>query len=307
VFTRATRTGAALAALSVLSLTLGACGSESLDTGGTTTSNAPSATAAVPTAAKDDALAAKVPEKIRTAGKLVDGTDGTYAPNEFVGDDGKTLEGMDIDLLNAVATTLGLTVEYNNAGFDTILLGVTSGKYDVAISSFTINDERKKQVNMVQYFNAGTSWAVAKGNPKKVDLNNVCGLTIAVQKGTVQVDDLNKRSKECTDAGKDAIKQVVEGSQAKATANLVSGKADAMLADSPITAYAIQQSNDALEGVGEMYDAAPYGIVVPKDQTEMADAISGALAKLKQDGVYDAILTKWGTQDGAVTDFPVNP
>jgi polar amino acid transport system substrate-binding protein len=73
--------------------------------------------------------------------------------------------------------------------FDSIILGVGSGKYDIGVSSFTINDERKA-ANMISYFKAGTQWVTQKGNPKKVDPNNACGLNIAVQKGTVQVDDL---------------------------------------------------------------------------------------------------------------------
>ena len=99
------------------------------------------------------------------------------------------------DRFNAVGKKFGVTVEYQPAGFDTIILGVTGGKYDVGVSSFTINDERKKKVNMVSYFNDGTQWVVAKGKPKKVDAENAFGLRIGVQKGTVQIDDLTARSK----------------------------------------------------------------------------------------------------------------
>src|SRR6185436_18661923 len=180
----------------------------------------------------------------------------------------------------------GLKAEFQNAGFDTIILGVTSGKYDVGVSSFTINDDRKKQVNMVSYFNAGTQWVVKNGNPKKVDPNNACGLSIGVQKGTVQIDDLTARSKKCTDAGKKAITQIVEQAQSKVTADLVSGKADAMLADSPVGLYAIKQTSGQLEALGTTYDAAPYGIVLPKSETAFAQAIAEALTSLDSSGDY---------------------
>ena len=298
-----------LAALTLTAAALVAtgCGSSSLDSGSGTASSAAASQSASSTATAqlDQALAAKVPADIKSKGTLVDGTDGSYAPNEFIGSDGKTMEGMDVDLLNAIATTLGLKVEYNNASFDTIILGVTGGKYDIAISSFTINDKRKQVVNMVQYFNAGTSWAAKAGT--QVDPNNACGKTISVQKGTVQVDDLTARSKKCTDAGKPAITQVVETDQSKAAADVISGKSDAMLADSPVTAYAIQQSGGQLAAVGDIYDAAPYGIVVDKKQTAFAQVLSDALTELKSNGVYDQILAKWGNQAGAVSSFPVNP
>ncbi|HEX2856833.1 MAG TPA: ABC transporter substrate-binding protein [Propionibacteriaceae bacterium] len=303
-----TRRLVAALTLTAAALVATGCGSSSLDSGsGSSSSAAASSSASGSTAAVtlDQALAAKVPADIKSKGTLADGTDGSYAPNEFIGADGKTMEGMDVDLLNAIATTLGLKVTYNNASFDTIILGVTSGKYDIAISSFTINDKRKQVVNMVQYFNAGTSWAAKAGT--QLDPNNACGKTISVQKGTVQVDDLTARSKKCTDAGNKPITQVVETDQSKAAADVISGKSDGMLADSPVTAYAIQQSNGQLVSVGSIYDAAPYGIVVDKKQTAFAQVLSDALAHLKSTGVYDQILAKWGNKAGAVSSFPVNP
>ena len=214
---------------------------------------------------------------------------------------------MDVDVFNAVAAKFGVKVEYVPATFDSIILGVSSGKYDVGLSSFTINDERKKQVNMVSYFNAGTQWVTQKGNPKKVDPDNACGLNIGVQKGTVQVDDITARSKKCTDAGKPAITQIVDGDQGKVTTAVIGGKADAMAADSPVGLYAVKQTGGQLEALGQIYDAAPYGIVVPKDQTAFAGAVADALKAISTDGTYKAALTKWGNESGAITSFAVNP
>ena len=293
-----------VAGLATAGLALSACGSDTLD--GSSTSST-SSTSSSSSASVDPALAAKLPEKIKSAGKIVVGSDASYAPNEFLDQDGKTVVGMDVDLFNAVAAKLGVKAEFQNAGFDTIILGVSSGKYDVGVSSFTINDERKKQVNMVSYFNAGTQWAVKAGNPKKVDPDNACGLNIGVQKGTVQIDDLTARSKKCTYAGKPAIKQIIDADQSKVTASVVSGKSDAMLADSPVGLYAVKQTGGQLEALGDIYDAAPYGFVVPKDQTDFAQAIADALKAMAADGSYKAALDKWGNDSGAISDFAVNP
>ncbi|HEY5182945.1 MAG TPA: ABC transporter substrate-binding protein, partial [Dermatophilaceae bacterium] len=256
---------------------------------------------------KEVSLADKLPAKIKAAGKIVVGVDATYAPNEFLAADGKTVEGMDVDLFNAVAQKFGVTVEWVPADFGSIILGVDSGKYDVGVSSFTINDKRKQQVNMVSYFNAGTQWAVLKGNPKKVDPENACGLNIGVQKGTVQIDDLTARSKKCTDAGKKPITQIVEQAQAKVTADLVSGKADAMLADSPVGLYAVKQTAGQLEALGQVYDAAPYGYVIPKSETDFAQAVVDALKALDSSGDYKKALSTWGNDTGAISNFAVNP
>ena len=187
----------------------------------------------------------------------------------------------------------------------TIINGVNGKKYDIGISSFTINDERKKQVNMVSYFSAGTQWASAEGNPKGVDPENACGKTIAVQTGTVQdTDDLPARQKAC---GSDKIEVLRYKDQGQATSAVVSGKADAMLADSPVVAYAVKQSGGKLAPLGEIYEAAPYGYVVPKAETEFADAIVEALQEIEKDGAYKSALEKWGVEDGAISDFAVNP
>jgi polar amino acid transport system substrate-binding protein len=290
------------ASTAIVGLALAACGSSSLSGTSDTVSKTP---AAKQTA--DAALVAKLPAKIKAAGKIVVGTDATYAPNEFLDEDGKTIKGMDVDLFNAVAQKFGVTAEWVPAGFDSIILGVNSGKYDVGVSSFTINPERKKQVNMVSYFNAGTQWLVPKGNPKRVDPENACGLRIGVQKGTIQVDDLTARSKKCVDAGKKPITQVPQTSQAQVTADLSSGKTVAMLADSPISLYAVKQTGGALEALGKTYDAAAYGYVIPKAETAFAQAIADALKALDSSGDYKKTLGNWANDTGAIKDFAVNP
>ncbi|XVV14689.1 ABC transporter substrate-binding protein [Actinoplanes sp. CA-131856] len=285
-----------LAAAAALTLSMGACGSESSDSGST---GAPA-----PTASADTSLADKVPADIKSAGKLVIGTDSSYAPNEYLDSDGKTVIGFDVDLFNAVAQKLGLTTEWQSATFDSIIPGVSTDKYAVGVSSFTINPDRLKEVNMISYFSAGTQWAAKKG--ATVNPDDVCGKKIAVQTATVQVDDLNARSKKCTDGGKAKITIDQYQKQSDATNAVVTGKDEAMLADSPIVAYAVKQAG-TLELVGDIYDSAPYGYVVAKDQTEFANVISEAVKALIADGTYKTILDKWGVTAGAVTTAEVNP
>lgn len=288
----------------VLVLAAAGCGSNSLEGG--STSAPTSAPSSAPSSGGPD-LSGSLPPKIKSAGKIVVGVDASYPPNEFL-QGGKTVVGMDVDLFNAVAQKFGVTVDWQPAGFDTIITGVQGGKYDVGVSSFTINDKRKAQVNMVSYFNAGTLWATAKGNPKGVNPEDACGKTVAVQKGTTQLeDDIPKRQAKCKADGKPEIKLVVREKQDQATSDLVGGKADAMLADSPVVLYAISQTNGQLEQLGQIYDAAPYGYVIPKAQTAFAQAITEALKAMNTEGTYKSTLQKWNNDSGAITDFAVNP
>lgn len=289
------------AGAAIMGLALSACGSNSLSTS-TSSTSAPAASQSV-----DAAIAAALPAKIKSAKKIIVGVDTSYPPSEFLNADGKTANGFDIDLFNAVAQKFGVPVEFQTANFSSIILGVSSGKYDVGVSSFTINPDRKKQADMVSYYTAGTQWIVPKGNPKKVDPNNACGLNVGVQKGTVQIDDLTARSKKCVAAGKKPINQIVETLQVKVNTDVVSGKADAMAADSPVGLYAVKQTSGAVEAVGASYASAPYGYVLPKEETAFAAAIVDALKSLDASGDYKKILTTWGVQSGAISNFAVNP
>jgi polar amino acid transport system substrate-binding protein len=297
------RAAGAVSALAAAALALTACGGGS--SGGSSASG--TSGSAAPSVSADSSLAAKVPADIKADGTITVGTDSTYAPSEFLAADGQTIEGFDVDLFTLVAQKLGLKASFQTAPFDSIIAGVGSGKYEAGVSSFTVNKEREAQANMISYFSAGSQWSTKKGNPKNVDPDNACGKNIAVQKATVQVDDITARSKKCTDAGKPAITIDQYDAQSDATAAIVSGKDDAGLADSPVMAYAVKQTNGQLELLGKVYDSAPYGYVVKKDQTDFAQAIADAVKALIADGSYTKVLTKWGVQAGAITDSAVNP
>jgi polar amino acid transport system substrate-binding protein len=290
-----------LAVAAALATSMAACGSETSG-GDSGTGAAPATSASGGSGGVDAALAAKVPADIKSAGTLTIGTDSTYAPSEFLDQDGKTVIGFDVDLFNAVATKLGLKTSWQSADFTSIIPGVNSGKYQVGVSSFTVNADREKQVTMISYFSAGTQWAAKAG--ASITPDTACGKKIAVQTGTVQVDDITKRNKKCT-SGKITIDQYQK--QSDATNAVVTGKDDAMLADSPVAAYAVKQTSGQLALVGDIYDSAPYGYVVGKTRTDFAGAISGAVQALIADGTYKQILDKWGVSAGAITAPAVNP
>ncbi|WP_067490241.1 ABC transporter substrate-binding protein [Actinomadura hibisca] len=280
-------------------LTLSACG-ESDDDPGTGAKN--SAAAAVGADAK---LAAMVPDAIKSDGKIVIGTDASYPPNESVDPASRKIVGWDVDLATAVGAKLGLKTEFQNAGFDTIIPGVQSGKYELGVSSFTDNKEREKVVDFVTYYSAGTSWAALKGNPKGINPDDACGKNIGVQQGTVQVDDLKARSKKCVDAGKPGINAVVRKQQTEVNNDLVAGKVDAMAADTPIVGGAAKKTGK-LELIGQTYDTAPYGYAIGKNAGQLKEAVLAAVKALVADGTYKKILTDAGVEQGAITDPVIN-
>lgn len=294
------RSAAVLAAAVSIAAVAG-CGSSS--TGGSSAAARPSATA-VPTATKDASIT--LPAAWADKPELTVAADASYAPNEFFAEDNKTIIGLDVDLANALGQALGKPVKVVNAPFDSILPGLSAGKYDIGMSSFTDNKDREKSFDFVDYFTAGTSLMVKKGNPEGLTADNLCGKKIAVEKGTTQSDeDVPARSKACTDSGKPAIDLLIFPDQGGANLALQSGRADGVLADSPVIAYQIKQTNGQFEQSGAPYATAPYGIAVPKGKG-LAQPVLAALKSVQSQGVYRAILDAWGEQAGALNNPGLN-
>ena len=266
--------------------------------------NTPTTSATVGAVSKDQAAAELLPAAIKSSGKLVVGINVPYAPNEYKDPSGKII-GWEVDLLNALATKLGVTVSLQESGFDNIIPSVKGGKFNLGMSSFTDNKTREAQVDFVNYYSAGIQWASAAG--KSVDPDNACGLKVAVQTGTTEeTEDLPAKSKACTAAGKKPITVIKIDSQDQVNQSVILGQADALDADSPITQYAVKQSKGKLQLAGEIYGAAPYGFVVAKDAGTLKQAMQKGLQSMIDDGTYKQILDKWGVGAGGITQATVN-
>lgn len=252
--------------------------------------------------AKDDAIANTVPEAIKSTGKLIVGVNLPYAPNEFKNSDGKIV-GFDVDLMNAIAGTLGLTPEYREeTDFSRIIPAIQGGTYNVGMSSFTDSREREQQVDFVTYFSAGSLWAQRAGD--QIDPNDACGKKVAVESTTVQETvELPTKIKACTDAGKPPINVLKFDNQDQAANAVAVGQADAMSADSPVTLWAIKQSQGKLVQAGSAFDSAPYGWPVKKGSA-LGQSLLQALQHLIDNGTYKQIATNWGVQSGMI-DKPV--
>lgn len=258
------------------------------------------------TVQEDPAVAEQVPADVKEKGTLVVATDASYPPNEFIAEDGKTIIGMDADMAQALGNTMGLKVELQNATFDAILPGIAAGKYDVGMSSFTDTKEREQTVDMVTYLLAGTGfYTQAEGGTQISGLDDLCGLTIAVERGTTQADDGEAQSKKCVKDGKDPVKVDTFNDQNAANLAVTSKKAQIGMADSPVAAYIVKQSDGKLVKTGEDYGEAPYGIALDKG-SELTPVVLAAMQSLISNGYYEKILATWGLSDEAIDEPKIN-
>lgn len=261
----------------------------------------------VPQTQRDERLHAMLPPDVRAKGKLVVGTDASYAPIEFFDKEGKTIVGLDPDLGKALGDKLGIRFEFTNASFDGIIPGMAAGRYDIGMSAFTDNKQRQKTVDFIDYFTAGTVILVAAGNPKNIrSVDDLCGKVVAVERGTVQVTTAETVSKTCVQRGEPPIDVRPFPAETDAQLQVQTGRADADLNDYPVGTYIADQSKGKFEVVGEQFKTAPYGIAVPKGETQLRDALQAALKAIIADGTYDKVLEKWDLQKGAYKEATIN-
>ena len=290
---------AGLVLLAFIVVLAAGCGGSKKKSATTTTSTTTAATGV------DTKIAAEVPAKIKSKGTLTVAVDATYPPNEFVGANGKTLTGWDVELGQDLGKVMGLNWKFRNASFDTIIPGLQSGKYDIGMSSFTDTKERQKVVDFVTYFSAGTSFYVKAGGPTINSLADLCGHSVGVERGTTQADDSTAQSKKCKSAGKAGVSVHVYPDQNAANLAISSGRQQVGMADSPVAAYIVKQSNGRFKLTGKPYNTAPYGIAVPKGNG-MTKPILDAIKKLMSNGTYMSLLKKYNVQEGAINNPTVN-
>jgi polar amino acid transport system substrate-binding protein len=299
------RLTALIAVIAFAAVTVAAgCGSSNNDnsssTGGATL------TAASFSVQADPAVAGQVPADVKSSGSLSVAADATYAPDEFIASDGKTVIGMDADLAKAIAQVMGLTANVQNIPFDSIIPGLAAGKYDLGMSSFTDTKDREKTVDFVTYATAGSSFFVlADGGPDIASLDDLCGHKVGAEKGTTQADDASAQDKTCTAAGKPGVSVSVFPDENGVNLALSSGRIDVAMADTPPADYAVKQSDGKFKLSGSSYGNAPYGIAMAKD-SGLQQPVLAALKALMADGTYKKILDYWGVSDDEISNPAIN-
>ncbi|MEU9556020.1 ABC transporter substrate-binding protein [Streptomyces fumanus] len=309
--TAATSRTAAVGAIAVAgALLLTGCGDQTKDKGSggesRSASNAP--------------LADKLPQEIRDKGVIKVGSDIAYAPVEYKDDSGKTV-GIDPDIAAALGKQLGVTFEFQNATFDTLIGGLAAKRYDIAMSAMTDTKDRQEGVDgdtgkkvgagvdFVDYFTAGVSLYTNKGDDQGIKTwDDLCGKTMAVQRNTFSHDLAKDQAAKCEKDGKGTLKIEDFGTNPEAETRMRSKGADVVSADFPIAAYSVKNAGGGkyFEIVGDQVEAGPYGIAVAKDNTQLRDALKAAVQAIIDNGEYQKIVEKWGVADGAVTEAKIN-
>jgi polar amino acid transport system substrate-binding protein len=260
----------------------------------------------------DKAAQALLPEDFLKNGIDV-ASDIPYEPFEY-NDETGLLVGFDVDLGALISQKLGAEVRFNDAVFDTIIPNLEAGTNDIIISSMSDTLERQAKVDFVDYHIGGSQMIVAKGNPENiVDAASLCGKTVIVQNGTIQIDLVGTMSADCEAAGNSAITITTLPDAPLMENALRAGQGDAVMMDSLVAQGAAAKAGDGeyFEVVNDAaapngYDAGFVGIAILKKDTALRDAIQAALQSLIDDGQYATLLEKWNMASNAVSSASVN-
>lgn len=260
-----------------------------------------------PTVAVDEELRALLPDDVREAGVLTVATDASYPPLNSFAPDGRTIVGFEPDLMAALGDLLDIRMEFERRDFDTMLDDVAEHRIGVVVSAMTDTVDRRERADFVNYFRAGTSIVVQRGNPRGIhDLNGLCGEAVAVEAGTVQVDLLERSQAGCAGT---PITVSTFPTNDDALLELRTGRAAAVLNDYPPAVFITtnERTGGAFQLVSDVqYEPGLYGMAVAKDRPELRDVLAAAVGRLVDSGVYEQLLESWDVKSGAVSEVTIN-
>jgi polar amino acid transport system substrate-binding protein len=217
--------------------------------------------------------------------KLTVACDGTWPPFEIVNEQTKQVDGFGPELMRAIAEKAGLNIEFANAGFDSVLAGVSQCQYDMAVSSITITEERKKTILFSDpYYLAGQIVTVGKDNDSIKSKDDLSGKTVGGQIGTTGIIEAQK----------------IPGAKVKtfddvgfAFQDLVNGQLDAVIADNPVAVGYVNKNKEKLKTVGPVFTDEYFGIAICKKNAYLVPKVNAALKALKDEGFIDKLTKKW--------------
>ena len=217
------------------------------------------------------------------AGKLTMSTNAAFPPYEMTTDTGD-FEGIDIEVAGAIAKKLGLELQVDDMDFDAALLATQSGKSDMVMAGVTVTDERQKVMDFSDTYAEGIQSIIVPEDSDIASADDLTGKAIGTQRGTTGYIY-------CTDDfGEDNVIAYDDGLTAVQALN--NGQVDAVVIDNA-PAQEFVAANPGLKILDTAYAQEDYAIGVAKGNTQLLDAINGALKELQDDGTLQAIVDKY--------------
>ena len=241
------------------------------------------------------------PPAIIKEGKLTVCT-GDTPPNIFY-DENNELQGVEIDIANALAGQLGINTSFEEYAFSGLIPALQAKQCDVIMGSLYIKPEREEIANFVPYLYSGTGVGVNMENPKKITGfdDSLCGTNVVAITGATGGNGAEELSKQCEADGKDPIDITLVDEGTSAVQQVIAGQVDAFVDTSEIMSFYEKEADGQFQMIGEPSGKIRIGAATLKDNTELNDALDTAFQALVDDGSYLKILEEWGVAANDIT------
>jgi len=227
-------------------------------------------------------------------------------PDDFRNEKGE-IAGWEIDILRAATQALGIELDLRPTTFDTLIPGLQAKRFDAAVGQMGVTVVREKVVDMIGTLLGNELFAALADDTIRVNsLDDLCGVTVATTRGSREMVFAEEHQPKCAAAGKPPINALAFSDGNGAAEALMSKRARLYWLGSTAISYFVAQSKGRTKVVGSYTDTSYIGIALPKG-SDMAAPLQAAVQHLIADGTYGKIVTKWGLQDAAVKEAPLNP
>ena len=249
-----------------------------------------------------------LPDRIKSAGKVIVANQPNYPPMEYKDPATNTLMGVDIDLSQALAKQLGTTVEWADIGFEQMISSLVTGRVDLIHSGMSDLPKRRDSLDFVDYMKSGAQFYTSASRAEEFKTPaDFCGKTVGMSRRTSFPDETAKWSAaNCEAKGLPAIKVVGTEGSADARAQLKQGRVDGAVQGSETLPYLMTLEKDTYALVGEPFTAVYQGIAFSKKDTALRDAYAGALKALMASGEYKTIFAKYGLEGTMLDGIYIN-
>ncbi|MER8762407.1 ABC transporter substrate-binding protein [Mesorhizobium sp. M0968] len=254
-------------------------------------------------------LRARLPEEIRTAGKITAVNNGSFPPYEIV--TGTELSGATRDISDAIGQLLGVEIDHTSvAGLPALLSGINAGRYQFAMGPVGDYPDRQKSNDFIDWVREYVVFAVEKGNPQGItSLDTACGKRIAVMSGGSAEKVIKQQAQKCTEGGKSVVEVQSFTDQPSSILAVRSKRSDAFFSSQAPLTYFVEQAKGQLElaGIGQAngFKDIYQGAVVKKG-SPLGGVLLDAFKILMKNGTYAAVMKKWGLEKNMIDAPGIN-
>jgi polar amino acid transport system substrate-binding protein len=255
------------------------------------------------------AAAQALPDRVKSAAKIVIATQPNYAPIVFKDPATNQLTGFDVDLGEAIARELGVKVEWQETAFAQMLPSLQTGRVDMVMAFMSDTPARRDVADFVDYVRSGAQFYTTTARPEIKQPGDLCGGRVGASRSTTWPADIAEWSKvNCVAKGLKPIEVVGTEGSVDARTQLKTGRLDGAVQGNETLPYFQKLEPQTYVVLGQAFTDKLVGIPFAKtaEGGQLRDAVKGAIERLQAKGDYEALLAKYGLQPNALKPISVN-